>query len=140
MAEQADGVDLGPIQHVRIRPAMRNVAGGAAFGLHHRMFIHKRSGDFRVALRADDVLLRGRPLKPPSDSAVWLVADDAEDQSLRYSVTGGHGELRPFVFVALKAELRLRGFEQIFGFTSAMDAMAAGAAFIALTVGRALKD
>src|SRR5664279_3525525 len=74
MAEQADGVDLGPIQHVRIRPAMRNVAGGAAFGLHHRMFIHKRSGDFRVALRADDVLLRGRPLKPPSDSAVWLVA------------------------------------------------------------------
>jgi hypothetical protein len=44
------------------------------------------------------------------------------------------------VFVALKAELRLRGFEQIFGFTSAMDAMAAGAAFIALTVSRALKD
>ncbi len=73
MAQQADGVDLGAIEKVRILSALRKVASGAAFGLHYGMFIYKGPGDFRVALRADDVLLRGRQLKLISNSAVWFM-------------------------------------------------------------------
>jgi hypothetical protein len=140
MTLQADGVDLGAIEQVRTRAAMRKVACGAAFGLHYGMFIHKRPGDFRVALRADDVLLRGRPLKLLSKSAVWFMTIRAQDQSLFHLVTRGHGECGLLVIMALKAELRFRCFEQILWFTGTMDAMAVDATFIALTVGRALKD
>jgi hypothetical protein len=107
MALLADGVDLGAIEQVRTGAAMRKVACGAAFGLHRGMFIHKRPRDFRVALRADDVLLRGRRLKPISNSAVWFMTIRAQDYPLLHLVTGGHGECGLLVIMALKTELRL---------------------------------
>jgi hypothetical protein len=107
MAQQADGVDLGTIEKVRIPSAMRKVASGAAFGLHHGMFIQKGPGDFRVALRADDVLLRGRRLELISNSAVWFMTISAQDYPLFHLMTGGHGECGLLVIMALKTELRL---------------------------------
>ena len=107
VAQQADGVDLGAIEEVRILSAVRKVASGAAFGLHYGMFIQKGPADFRVALRADDVLLRGRQLKIISNSAAWFMTISAQDYPLFHLMTGGHGECGPLVIMALQTDLRL---------------------------------
>lgn len=73
MAQQADRVNPRPIQQVRIRAAVRNMACGTTFGLDDRVFILEWPGHFGVALRADDVLLCGRALKLLSKAAVGLV-------------------------------------------------------------------
>lgn len=140
MTHQADRVDFGPIQHVRIRSAVREVACRTTFGLDHCVFIHKWSGHFGMALRADYVLMRGIPRKLLSKCSVRLVAVRAQDQSFFYLVAGGHGELRLDVAVALKAELRLSDREQMFRRPGTVDAVAPDAAHIALAVSRAFKD
>lgn len=106
MAQQADRVDLGAIEKVRILSTMRRVASGATFGFHHGMLIDKRPGDFRVAFRACDVL-RGRALKLISRSAMWFMTICTQNYPLFNLVTGGHGECCLLVIVALIAELRL---------------------------------
>ncbi|MGA2728708.1 MAG: hypothetical protein ABSE96_12910 [Terracidiphilus sp.] len=103
MALLANGVDLGAIEQVRTQAAMRKVARRAAFGLYRGMFIHKRPGDFRVAFRADDVFLRGRPLEIFSEGAMRFMTIRAQDYPLFHPMTGGHGECGLLVIMALKA-------------------------------------
>jgi len=103
MALLANGVDLGAIEQVRTQAAMRKVARRAAFGLYRGMFIHKRPGDFRVAFRADDVFLRGRPLEIFSEGAMRFMTIRAQDYPLFHPMRGGDVECGLLVILALKA-------------------------------------
>jgi hypothetical protein len=114
MAEQANRVDLGSIQHVWIRSSMRNVAGHAALGLDHCVFVDKKPDGFIVALRADKVLLRRSSWMLFSGGTVWLMAIGTRNQTLVHFVAGGHGERSSLIVVTSKARFRLRRLDWLF--------------------------
>ena len=109
MTKQTNRVNRGPIQHVRIRPAVGKMASRAAFGFDDGMFVLERAGHFGMALGANHVLLYGGTLMLLSETAVGFVTVRAKDQALNYLVAGYRRELRPLFVVTFKAELRLRG-------------------------------
>lgn len=57
MAEEADGIDIGPAQKVHIRAAVRQMTGCASFGFDDRMFKYEWAGNLRMAIGADLILL-----------------------------------------------------------------------------------
>lgn len=67
------------------------------------------------------------------------MAVSARNQPLFNLVVKGHGELRFDIAVALETKSGLRHFEQLLRRAGSMDDMAAGAAHIALAMGRALE-
>ena len=139
MALHAQRVDVGAVEQARIGAAVRRVAGGAAFGLDNVVLIHKRASRFGMALAANSVLLRGGLAALFLKSAVRVVAIRALNQSLVHLVVEGHGKLRLDVGVALEAECRLGSLEQGLVARAGVNAVTADAAYIAVTVCRALK-
>jgi hypothetical protein len=89
------------------------MAGSASFGLDRSVLIDKGSGGQRVAFGARHKLPCGRRQRILSQGAVRIVAVCALHHSLLNLVVEGHGELRLYVAVALKAELGLLHLEQM---------------------------
>lgn len=139
MALEADRVDVGAVQQPWIRSAVRGVACGTPFGLDDRVLIDKRPGRLGVTLGANRILLRRRPQAFLAERAMRVVAIGALHQSLFHLVMERHGELRLHVGMALEAEHRLSGFQQMLGGCARVNAVAANAADVAFAVGRALK-
>jgi len=139
MALHAQCVHVGPVEQARIRPAVRRVAGSAAFRLHNVMLINERTSRFGVALDANGVLLCGGLESLFLESAVRVVAIGALHQPLIHFVMEGHGELRLDVGVALIAESRLGNREQLLLVHTGVNAVASDAAYVTLAVRRALK-
>ena len=92
---------------------MRRVAPQASLPLDRGMFEDKRPARLRVALGADRVLVGGGPDVVVAEGAVNVVAVAALDQALIHPVMEGHVERRLHIGVALEAELRLRGLQQL---------------------------
>jgi hypothetical protein len=93
-----------------------------------------------VALCADKILLRSESRKLLSKAAMGFVAVRAKDKPFHHLVMRRLGELRSLIFMALKAEARLGGEEQISRFVRRVDAMAADAAYIVPAMCCAFKD
>ena len=110
---QAERVHARPIDEPGIRSAVREMAGAAAFGLHDKVLIHKRSRGLAVALRADRVHLRRRSQILPVKCPVRIVAVGAFHQPLFNLVMKRHVELRFGIRVALEAQLRLLNLQQL---------------------------
>ena len=127
------------IEQPRIRSAVREVAGRAAFGLDDIVLIDKRPGCLGVALGADRIHLRRGTKILLVECAVRIVAVGALHQSFFHLVMEGHVELRLGVGVALEAEFRLRNLQQLLLVFAVMNAVAADAAHVVLAVRRALE-
>src|ERR1700680_1856010 len=124
VALQADGIHIGAIKQARGGPSMREVASGAAFGLHDVMLVDEWSGCLRMALGANRILLGRRLQALPSESSMRIVAIGTLDKPLLHLVVKGHGELRLDVRMALEAERGLGHLEQTLRILAGVDAMA----------------
>ena len=107
MALLADRIDIGAAQKVWIRTTVRKMTCSASLCLHHRVWKHKRSGRFSVAVCAERILSMGSPRGVLSNSAVGVVAVSAFNQAFHHLVVRGIRELRLDVCVALEAEVDL---------------------------------
>ena len=139
MALQADRVYCGAIEQARVRSAVREMACDAAFGFDDRMLISKRSAFFHVALGADQVLLRRGAEVLLVKCSVRIVAIGALDQPFLHFVMEGHVELRLGVGVALEAEVGLSDLQLVLLVLTAVNAVAADAAYVRFSVCRALE-
>ena len=74
MALEAKQVDVAELQHMRIRPTVRQMARLASLDLYRSMFVHKRPLLIRVTLEADRVLRRGSPHLLGAHRAMNVVA------------------------------------------------------------------
>jgi hypothetical protein len=140
VTKQADRADTGPIQHMRVRPAVGDMASSATFGFDDGVFILKGSRHICVALSADDELLRGRPGNPLSETSVGFVTVRAQNQPFNHVVPERRRELRFLFLVALKAEIRLGCFEQMFRIAGGMNAVTGNAGYVAAAMRRGLED
>jgi hypothetical protein len=118
---------------------MREMAGGASFGLHNSVLVDERSSRFSVALGANRIHLRRRSQIFLIECAMRIVAVGTLDEPFLDFVMEGHIELRLGVGMALEAELRLRDFEQLIFILSRVNIVAADTAYICFAVGGAVK-
>ncbi len=130
----AQHVDVRHIQHPRILRTVRRVATHASLALHRRVLVDKRPALLCVALGADQVRIVPRPQVVLLECAVHIVAVAALHQALVHLVVVGHIELRLLVGVALEAERRLSGLQQLL-LLAVVDVVAADAATLALACG-----
>ena len=94
VALQAKQVDVAHFQHVRIGPAVRQMARLASINLDGSMLVHKRPLLVRVTLEADRILRGGSPHLFRLHRTVHVVAITALDQSFIHAMMEGHVELR----------------------------------------------
>ena len=128
MALVAQLVDVGNIQQAGVLRAVRSMATQASFRLDRWMLIHEGPAIFHVALGADGILVGGGPDVVVAKRPVNVVAVRALDQAFVHLVMERHVERRLHVGVALEAELRLRGLQQLVLGIARMNAVATGAA------------
>ena len=112
VALQTEQIHVAQLQHVRVGPAVSQVAGLAAVDFNGSMLVHKRALLVRVALEADGILRRGSPDLLGADRPVRVVAVAALDKALIHAVVEGHFELGSLLEVAGVANLGLRLHEQ----------------------------
>jgi|SRR5580658_977964 hypothetical protein len=112
MALQAQQVDIAYLQHVRVWPAMRDVAGLAAFELYCFVLEHEWTLFVDMARKADNVLRRGCPDLLRFHRAVHIVTVTALNEALVHAMVKGHVELRLLLQVTPVAKLRLGFYEQ----------------------------
>lgn len=112
VALEAEQVYRAQAQHVRVWPAVRNVAGLATFHLDGIVLEDEGALLIRVTLEADGVLLCGRAHLVRLDGAVRVVTIRAVDKPFVHAMVKGHFELGLLGLVASDAELRLRSREQ----------------------------
>lgn len=132
VARVAQGVDGRHVQQARVLRAVGRVASNAAFRLHRCMLVDERPACFRVALRADCILIGGGLQVGFVECAVRIVAVAAAHRALIDRVMERHVERRLLVAVALEAELGLFSLQQLlrsFGIVNAVAAEAADAGF-----------
>ncbi len=91
---------------------MWRVARRAAFDLDGFMFVHERSGFFRVARKANQVLRPRGPQLPRLESAMLIVAIRAFHQPFVYPVMERPVKLLFLVEVTSIAQIRLLRFQQ----------------------------
>lgn len=124
MALQAKRVYIAYPEKPRIRGTVRRMAAYAPFGLHHRMFIYKRAGRFRMAFRANCVLIgcgaKLRTLKRP----MRIVAVSALHQPLGHLVMEWLREGQLHIRMTRFAEPRLRDLEMVLLVLKLVGAMA----------------
>lgn len=137
MARLADRVHVGAQQQVRMWPAVGEMTGSAALGVHDRVLEDKRPGDGSVAIRTECILTMGRPRKLFVPRAVWIMTVAAVHQALVYLVTRRQRKLRLDLSMALVAKPGLCGFEQVFRRGGVVNTVATGAADAAFAVRRA---
>ena len=109
----AERVDVRHVQQASVLRAMRCVATEAAFALDGSMLIHERATGFHVALDADCILIGGGFEVAALEGAVDIMAIAALDQAFVDLVMEGHVEVWADVGVALVAEVRLGGDEEL---------------------------
>jgi len=107
MALQTKRVHARPVDQSRIWPAVREVAGRAAFRLHYEVLIHKWSCSLAVALCANRIHLRRRSQVLAVECPMRVVAIRALHQPFLHLVVERHVELRLRLRMTLEAELRL---------------------------------
>ena len=112
MALQAEQVDVAHLQHVRIRPAVDQVACLTAIRLHRLVLENKRPLLVGVALEADFALRRGGPHLIGLHRAMRIMAVGALHQPFIHPMMERHLELRFLLQMACVAKLRLRFDEQ----------------------------
>lgn len=132
VALQAEQIDVADFQHVRIRPAMRQMAGLASLDFHRGVFEHKRTLLVRMALEADGILRRRRAHLLGPGRAVRIVAVGALDEALVHPVMERHFKLRFLREVARVAQLRLRFYQKELRFRCVVRRMAGNAADVVL--------
>jgi len=132
----AQHVDVRHVQQARILRAVRTVARRASFRLDRGMLVNERSTHIRVALGADLVLIGRGPQVIVPEGTVHVVAVAALDQPLIHPVMERHAERRLYVTVALIAERRLRGLEQVLRRLAVVNAVTACATDTGLAVRR----
>ena len=135
VAMKADRIHIGLNQQLRIRSAVREVAGAAAFRLDRSVLKDEGSSCCYIAFGVHHELPCRRAQRILFQVAMRIVAVCARDQTLFDLVMNGRGELWLDVIVALEAELRLRRLQQMLLFVGRVNVMAADAAHIALAVG-----
>ena len=134
MALDAQQVHIAHFQHMRVRPAVRNMARLASFDLDGRVFEHIRPFLFRVALEADRILRGGSPHLLRFHCTVYVMAITALDQPFVDAMMKGHFELGPLLEVARVTELRLFLLQQEFFGLRMMRRMARGATDVVLAM------
>lgn len=134
MARKAEQVHVADFQEMRIRRAVRSVAGLATFELHCLMLEHKRPALFHMAGIANRVLRRRSAHLLGLNRAVRIVTVVAFNQSLVDAMMEGHCELRLLRSVAGVAKFRLFFYEQEFGILAVVRRMAIQTAHIVLVV------
>lgn len=93
MTLQAQQIDIAQLQHARVRPTMRHVAGLTSIDLYGCVLEHEWSLQIRVTLEADRIL-RGRSSHLLGlHRTVHVVAITALDQPFIYSMVERHVEL-----------------------------------------------
>ena len=132
----AQHVDVRHVQQARILRAVRTVARRASFRLDRGMLVNERPTHIRVALGADLVLIGRGPQVIVPEGTVHVVAVAALDQPLIHPVMERHAERRLYVTVALIAERRLRGLEQVLRRLAVVNAVTACATDTGLAVRR----
>ncbi len=118
---------------------MRKVTRGATFCLDHRVLVYERPGGLRVAFRANRIHLRRGTKVLAIECAVGVVTVGALDKALFHLVVVGHVELRLRTGMALEAEGRLRGGQQLIFNLAVVNAVAGCAAHIVFAVGGPLE-
>jgi hypothetical protein len=108
MALQAQQVYIAQLQHVRIRPAVHQMAGLAPVNLHRLMLEYKRPLFVCVARETDRILRGRRPYLLGLHGAVRIVAVRALQQALVHAVVERHIEFGLLREVAGIAKLGLR--------------------------------
>lgn len=91
---QAEQVDIAQFQHVRIRPAMHQVAGLTTIYLHRLVFEDEWPLLVGVALEANLVLARGRAHLVRLHGAMRVVTVGALDEPFVHPMMERHVELR----------------------------------------------
>ena len=132
MALQAEQVDVAQFQHVRIWPAVRQMARLASIDLYGLVLENKRPLLVRVALEADRVLCGGSPHLFGAHRAVHVMAIAALHQPFIYPVMEWHVELRFLLEMAGVAKLGLRLDEQELRLLRVVGRMAGDATHIIL--------
>jgi len=136
---QADGVHAGAIEQPWIRSAVRDMACDAAFGFNYWVLISKGSSFFRVALGADQVLLRRGAEVLLVERSMRIIAVGAMNQPLLNVVMEGDVELRLGIGVALEAQIRLSDLQLVFLVLTSVDTVATDAAYVRFSMCRALE-
>ena len=93
VALQAHQVYLAALKQTRIGRTMWSVAGNASFGFDRRMFVHKGSSLFRVALETDGITGSRGPQLPGLKPAVGIVTITALHHAFIDTVMEGAIEL-----------------------------------------------
>ena len=137
MALIAQGVDRRHVEQPRILRAMWRMATHTPFRLDHCVLVHKGSTGFRVAFRADGILVGSRLHLIVAKRAVCIMAIAALDEAFIHLVMEGCCERRLHVGMALIAEVRLTRLEQNGVRRSVMHRVATDAAYVCLGVRRA---
>ena len=132
VALQTEQVDVAQFQHVRIWPAVHQMAGLATIDLYRLVFEYKRSLLVRVALETDRVLRRGSPHLMGPRSPVRIVTVGTPNKAFVYSMVERHIELSFLCEMARVAKLGLRFCEQEFFCFRMMRRMTGNAADVIL--------
>jgi hypothetical protein len=136
VALQAKQIDIAQFQHVRIWPAVHQMAGLAPIDLHRLMFEYKRSLLVRVACEANRILSGRSPHLMGPHGAVRIVAIGALDEAFIYSMVERHIELSFLRKMARVAKLGLSFYQQEFSSFRMMRRMAGNAADVVLRMHR----
>lgn len=133
MALQTNRIDICGGQELLVASAVGYMACHAASFGDGRVLINERSCKSLVTLEAHQIFLSGRSRLLSIGSGMWNMAIGALYGLLIYFMMNGHGELPFDVSVTLKAETRLRYFQEFFFFT-AVDCVTLDAAYVAHSV------
>jgi hypothetical protein len=141
VAGQAQQADVAVLQHVRVGPAVRYVAGRAAFRFHSGMFEHERPLLVGMTLETDHIA-RGRSSHladlvsrlPIPTRTMLIVTIRALNQPFVYTMTKRHIELGFLLCMARVAKLRLSFYQQFFRCSCVMRRVTANTTHIILPV------
>ncbi|MGC1619094.1 MAG: hypothetical protein WA765_11465 [Candidatus Acidiferrum sp.] len=136
VALQAKQIDVADLQHVRIRPAVRQMARLASIDLYGSVLVYKRSLFVDVTFEADGVLRRGSPHLLGAHRTVHVVTITALHQPFIHSMMERHFELSFLLEMACEAKLGLGLDEQKLRFFCVVGRMAGNAADVILRVDR----
>jgi len=111
MALQTDSIHIRQYQELGIFPAMRHMAGGAAYLLDDRMIVDPWAGQVGVALETCGGLLRNGRLQPRLKRAVRIVTGGALYGTVIGLVMHRRGEVALYASMTLITEAGLRRFQ-----------------------------
>jgi hypothetical protein len=100
MTLQTQRIDVVADEQAWVGGAVRKMAGGTALKLERRMLVDKGAKGFRMALRADCVLIRARFEQLVLEGAMGIMAVSADQHSFIHFVMEWLGEGGLYIGVA----------------------------------------